>query len=64
MAFQTDWSLSVYVDGEVKAFMTGVPALPSDALFQVHVWNDEAWIPQIMDAFNPPNTAAYIKDIQ
>ena len=46
------------------AFSSGVPAIKSGGILQVHVLNDEGHVPELPDIFNPPQTAAMIRHIQ
>ena len=58
---QGGWTLSVYIDNKMVAFSSGVPAIKSGGILQIHVWNHKDFVPDLSDYFNPPKTTTVLK---
>ena len=46
------------------SFSSGVPAIKSGGILQIHARNHEGFVPDLPDHFNPPKTTTIVKHIQ
>ncbi|XP_066299088.1 uncharacterized protein [Branchiostoma lanceolatum] len=57
-ATKVDRSVRLYIDGQLKAVLTGIPALSPATKLTLSAWNKHDWIPELLDPFEPPTTTA------
>ncbi|XP_078585863.1 uncharacterized protein LOC144867674 [Branchiostoma floridae x Branchiostoma japonicum] len=51
-------SLRLDIDGQPRAVLTGIPSLGPTTKLILSTWNKQDWIPELVDPFEPPTTAA------
>ncbi|XP_035698714.1 uncharacterized protein LOC118431579 [Branchiostoma floridae] len=62
-ATKVDRSVRLYIDGQFKAVLTGIPTLSQQAKLILSAWNKHDRIPELVDPFEPPTTTAYFRSV-
>ncbi|XP_066298079.1 uncharacterized protein [Branchiostoma lanceolatum] len=62
-ATKVDRSVRLYIDGQLKAVLTGIPALSPTTQLILSTWNKHDWIPELVDPFEPPTTTASFRSV-
>ncbi|XP_078573994.1 uncharacterized protein LOC144860567 isoform X3 [Branchiostoma floridae x Branchiostoma japonicum] len=62
-ATKVDRSVRLYIDGQFKAVLTGIPTLSRQAKLILSTWNKHDRIPELADPFEPPTTTAYFRSV-
>ncbi|XP_022103297.1 uncharacterized protein LOC110986025 [Acanthaster planci] len=63
-AQEDEWSFEVYVDGNLLSSLTGVPIMSSSTKLILHVFNQDSYIADLQDPFNPPAVTAELKNLR
>ncbi|XP_019642103.1 PREDICTED: uncharacterized protein LOC109483513 [Branchiostoma belcheri] len=62
-ATKVDRSVRLYIDGQFKAVLTGIPTLSPTSKLILTTWNKHDWIPELVDPFEPPTTTASFRSV-
>ncbi|XP_078658230.1 uncharacterized protein LOC144903713 [Branchiostoma floridae x Branchiostoma belcheri] len=62
-ATKVDRSVRLYIDGQFKAVLTGIPTLSPTTKLILTAWNKHDWIPELVDPFEPPTTTASFRSV-
>ncbi|XP_019624877.1 PREDICTED: uncharacterized protein LOC109470382 isoform X2 [Branchiostoma belcheri] len=62
-ATKVDRSIRLYIDGQFKAVLTGIPTLSPTTKLILSTWNRHDWIPELVDPFEPPTTTALFRSV-
>ncbi|KAI8519526.1 hypothetical protein Bbelb_027830 [Branchiostoma belcheri] len=62
-ATKVDRSIRLYIDGQFKAVLTGIPTLSPTTKLILSTWNKHDQIPELVDPFEPPTTTALFRSV-
>ncbi|KAI8485273.1 hypothetical protein Bbelb_370200 [Branchiostoma belcheri] len=62
-ATKVDRSIRMYIDGQFKAVLTGIPTLSPATKLILSTWNKHDQIPELVDPFEPPTTTAVFRSV-
>ncbi|XP_078658229.1 uncharacterized protein LOC144903712 [Branchiostoma floridae x Branchiostoma belcheri] len=62
-ATKVDRSVRLYIDGQFKAVLTGIPILSPTTKLILTTWNKHDRIPELVDPFEPPTTTASFRSV-
>ena len=63
-ALPMDWTLLLYIDGEVRALLSGVSAVGPSGLVMISVYNREGEVAELTDMLNPPRATATFRNLR
>ncbi|XP_035662464.1 uncharacterized protein LOC118406510 [Branchiostoma floridae] len=58
-----DWSLELYIDDQMWAMISGLPAFNDTTKLMFSMWNKDNQVPELEDKFNPFETYAYFRRV-
>ena len=60
---QETWELELYIDGDMRQRLTGIPQLSHSTQFILNLWNRDNVVPELSDVFDSWNVKALFRDL-
>ncbi|XP_072034301.1 uncharacterized protein [Amphiura filiformis] len=63
-AEEEQWKIDLYIDGKWKGEIDGIPQLSDSTKLILHAWNEDNFVPELVDEFFPPTATAHFRNLR